>query len=81
MLTHTDGHHHALKSVCTAFLWLQAYVQAFFARSLSGMPHMERQVHIVESPTYNIFSRTNSTIHVTFTYDATVRLQGACAGV
>lgn len=44
------------------------------------MPSPERQVHIVEPPTYSIFSRTNSTMHVTFTYDDSVKLQ-ATSGV
>lgn len=59
-----------------ATVTLQAYVEAFFARPLSGMRSPARQVVVVEPPHYSLLSRTNSTIHVTFTYDESVRLQG-----
>ena len=35
-----------------------------------------RQVVVVEPPQYSLLSRTNSTLHVTFTYNENVRLQG-----
>lgn len=48
----------------------QEWVEAFFARAGPRlMRHPSRQVAIVEPPTYNILSRTNSTVHITFTYD------------
>lgn len=54
----------------------QAWVDAFFAPGLSGMRFPGRQVQVVEPPVYSILSRTNSTIHVTFTYDEDIRFQG-----
>jgi hypothetical protein len=54
---------------------LQAYAEAFFARPLSGMRNPSLQWHMVEMPIYSILSRTNSTIHITFTYDDDIKLQ------
>lgn len=55
----------------------QCFVDAFFARTLNGMPDLRRQVRMAAPPTFNILSRTNSTIHVAFTYDKDIQLQGA----
>lgn len=67
-------------ALCPAVLLLlsllQAYVKAFFARGLSGMRAPDRSVVIVEPPEYSILARTNSTMHITFTYDDDIRFQG-----
>jgi hypothetical protein len=51
-------------------------VSAFFAPKLSGVRDPGRQVRVVEPPIYTQLNRTNSTVHVTFSYDPEVRFQG-----
>jgi hypothetical protein len=51
---------------------MQNFVDAFFARPLSGMRNVARQMHVVEPLHYSFLSRTNSTMHITFTYDEKV---------
>ena len=50
----------------------QAWVEAFFAPELSGMRDVARQVKLVEPPIYAPFSRANSTLHLTFSYDSDI---------
>lgn len=51
-------------------------MDAFFARPLSGMRDPRRQVRIAEPPTFNVLSRTNSTLHLAFSYEEDIRLYG-----
>lgn len=48
----------------------QAWIEAFFARGVSGIARPQRSVRVVRSPEYNVLSRSNSTLHATWTYDA-----------
>ena len=54
---------------------VQAWVDAFFARA--NMRNPATQVKVVEPPMYNFLSRTNSTMHLTFTYDPDIKFHTA----
>jgi hypothetical protein len=60
---------------------LQSYIKAFLAESISGIRSLQRQVMVVEPPSYCVYSRTNSTMHITFTYDHKIRFQGRYPGM
>jgi hypothetical protein len=53
---------------------VQGWVEAFFDRKLSGIRSIPHQVHLVQGLEYNVMARTNSTIHITFTYEPEIRL-------
>jgi hypothetical protein len=59
---------------CFGCLALQAWLIAFFAKS-AGMKDPEAQVTVHQAPSYDVLTRSCTTMYLAFSYGPTVKLQ------